>query len=81
MAGGRTLSPPERPAGAGAQALQAPEGARAGASQREIAIALFGRARVEADWRTGDDMRKRVHRLLGTAERLIQTGWRELLRR
>lgn len=33
--------------------FQAWEGGSAGASQREIAVALFGAARVAADWAAG----------------------------
>ncbi len=54
-----------------AMALQAWDGGRAGASQREIAVALFGGARVAADWAAGDHMRKRVARLVRTGDRLV----------
>lgn len=75
-----TLFPPERRARRWAQAFQAHDGAQAGASHREIAIALFGRDRVTDDWREGDHMRMRVHRLIRTADKLIDGGYRELLR-
>jgi len=64
-----------------AMALRAWDGRRNGASQREIAIALFGPDRVTTDWSTGDDMRKRIVRLLRTGERLIAAAGPELLRR
>jgi hypothetical protein len=52
-----------------------------GASQREIAAVLFGAERVAADWATGDDMRKRLVRLLKLAERLIGAAGPAMLRR
>lgn len=75
-----TLFPPERRARRWAQAFQAHDGAQAGASHREIAAALFGQDRVSEDWREGDHMRMRVHRLIRTAEKLIDGGYHELLR-
>ena len=75
------LYPPERRARRWANALRAHDGRRAGASQREIAITLFGRNRVEDAWYDGgDDLRKTVSRLLRTGERLIDGQWRDLLR-
>lgn len=64
-----------------AMALQAWDGARAGASQREIAVALFGGARVASDWAAGDHMRKRVARLVRTGERLVAGAGPGMLRR
>lgn len=75
-----TLYPPERRARRWAMAFQAYDGARAGATHREIAIALFGAKRVETDWAAGEDMRMRVHRLIRTAERLVEGGYLRLLR-
>ncbi|MCM8731992.1 DNA -binding domain-containing protein [Hephaestia sp. GCM10023244] len=75
------LYPPVRRARRWADALRAHDGRRAGASQREIAIALFGRARVEREWYEGNnDLRKTVLRLLRTGERLVDGEWRGLLR-
>lgn len=75
------LYPPEHRARRWAYALRAHDGRRAGASQREIAIALFGAPRVERQWRDGDgDLRKTVLRLIRTAEHLIGGQWRDLLR-
>lgn len=51
------------------------------ASQREIAVALFGGARVAADWAAGDHMRKRVARLVRTGERLVAGAGPGMLRR
>lgn len=76
----RALYPPDRRARRWAQAFQAFDGARDGATHREIATVLFGPDRVEADWRAGEDMRMRIHRLIRTADRLIEKGWRDILR-
>jgi hypothetical protein len=52
-----------------------------GASYREIAIALFGQLRVDAEWNgASDSMRSRVRRLVGLTRSLAAGGWRELLR-
>lgn len=64
-----------------AMALQAWDGGRAGASQREIAVALFGGARVAADWAAGDHMRKRVARLVRTGDWLVAGAGPGMLRR
>jgi hypothetical protein len=76
-----SLFPAEPRARHWAMALQAFDGRRAGASQREIAIVLFGVARVMSEWSKGDDMHKRVSRLLRTADRLISGGGPDRLRR
>ena len=39
-------------------------GSQAGKSQREIAIDLFGAARVEAEWSIDSQMRAKVRRLV-----------------
>lgn len=76
-----SLCPPERRARRWALALQAYDGMRAGASQREIAVVLFGAARVDADWgKPSESLRLQVQRLIRTAEKLIQSGYRHLLR-
>lgn len=77
----RGLFRPEPRARRWAMALQAWDGRCAGASQREIAAVLFGAERVAADWTTGDDMRKRLVRLLKLAERLIGEAGPAMLRR
>lgn len=61
-------------------ALRALELARAGASQREIAAALFGGpAAVEAWAGPSDFMRSRVRRLLRFAETMTHGGYRQVL--
>lgn len=61
-------------------ALQAFDGWRAGASQRDIAAVLFGEARVTTDWRgVSDSLRLRLRRALNLARRLVDGGYRDLL--
>ncbi|WP_157926316.1 DNA -binding domain-containing protein [Sphingomonas koreensis] len=52
----------------------------AGASQRDIAVALFGPDRISSGWRTvSDSLRSRVRRLAREARRLAGGGYRALL--
>lgn len=75
------LFPPERRARRWAMALQAWDGRQAGASHREIASVIHGKAIVRRDWLgTSDYLRTHVKRLLRTADALIGGGWRLLLR-
>lgn len=76
----RSLFPPERKAARWALALQAYDGARAGASQREIASVLFGSSIVRADWNGSSHLRTRIQRLVQAAGRMISGGYRDLLR-
>jgi hypothetical protein len=62
-------------------ALRAYDAVQAGASQRDIAIALFGKNAVDDDWTaTSDYLRLRVRRLVTLARRLAVGGWMQLLR-
>jgi len=57
----------------GIKALRAWDGARAGASHRDIAIGIFGRHMItEAAF---DSMRKRVARLISLANHNIHAAW------
>jgi hypothetical protein len=61
-------------------ALQAFDGLTAGASQRDIAVTLYGQQRVAAEWNgASDSMRSRVRRLVGLANDLAAGGWQRLL--
>lgn len=61
------------------QMLWAHDARCAGASQRDIALLLFGEARVCEDWSGPSDyMRMRVQRLLRAAEDLVSGGYRAL---
>jgi len=63
------------------QGLRALDARQDGASYREIATALFGAARVPTGraWKT-HDLRSRTLRLVGEATRLMDGGYRDLLR-
>jgi hypothetical protein len=62
-------------------ALRAYDALQAGASQRDIAIALFGNNAVDDDWKAGSDyLRLRVRRLVTLACRMASGEWRHLLR-
>ena len=51
-----------------------------GATQREIAGALFGDARVSRDWSgDSDSLRSRTRRLVGGARAMARGGYRRLL--
>ena len=61
------------------QILRALDARRAGASQRDIAVLLFGEARVREDWSGASDyMRMRVQRLVRAAEHMVDGGYRAL---
>ena len=77
----RSLFPPETGAGKWARALQAFDGYRAGASQREIAVALMGEAVVRDEWNGRSDfLRARVQRILRYGRKMADGGYRELLK-
>lgn len=66
-------------AGRWMQIIQAHDARGQGASQRDIAVLLFGEARVQEDWvGRSDYMRMRVQRLLRAAEDLVAGGYRAL---
>jgi hypothetical protein len=76
-----SLFPPDRRADRWLALLQVHDALRAGASQREIACALFGEDRTLADWRsTSDSLRSRVRRLVKEARAMAAGGYRSLLR-
>jgi hypothetical protein len=61
-------------------ALQVFDGLAVGASQRDIAVALYGLDRVMAEWfGASDSMRSRVRRLVALALDLADGGWQRLL--
>lgn len=76
----RSLFPPDTNAAKWVRALQAYDGMRAGASQREIAIALLGEKEVRDEWNGRSDfLRARVQRLLSFARSMVDGGYRKLL--
>ena len=75
------LFPPEPRARRWVLALQAYDGMRSGASQRDIAAVLFGEKAVRDDWGGRSDyLRLRVQRLLQVANALVMGGYRDLLK-
>ncbi|MDC7810539.1 DUF2285 domain-containing protein [Sphingomonas koreensis] len=75
------LFPSERRAPRWIELLRTLDALAAGASQREIAAALFGFETVERDWRGRSDyLRLRVQRLTATGRALVRGGYRFLLR-
>lgn len=62
-------------------ALQVFDGLSAGASQHDIAVALYGEERVATEWNgKSDSMRSRVRRLVRLAQRMAAGDWMQLLR-
>ena len=58
--------------------LQALDGAAAGASQRDIAIAIWGRRAVLERWSSDGELRARVRYLLRRGHALVQGGYQKL---
>lgn len=77
-----SLFPRDRRVDRSLVALRVHDALNAGASQRDIAIALFGSERIASDWRAvSDSLRSRVRRLVREARRLAGGGYRGLLGR
>ncbi len=75
-----SLYPRERRAPRLTRIAQALDGWLAHASYREIAIALFGAARVERDWSdTGDHLRDQIRRAVRYGRDLMEGGYRQFL--
>lgn len=78
----RALFPHDRRVAHWLRALRVHDALLAGASQREIAAALFGEGRTSEAWQgESDSMRARVRRLTALARRLGGGGWRSLMTR
>lgn len=81
----RTLRPELYPSDArGARlalVLRALHGWLAGAAFRDIAVALFGKVRVDRDWGDpGGNLRDQVRRAVKRGRCLMEGGWRQFLR-
>ena len=64
------------------EALRVADALRDGASYRDVAVALFGQARVRSDWRTRSDyLLSRVRRRAREATDMLRGGYRALLSR
>jgi len=59
--------------------LQALDGVLAGASQREVAAAVFGRQAVAERWYADGDLRAQVRRTIRAGKALMRGGYRRLL--
>lgn len=76
----RSLFPQETGALKWARALQAYDGMVAGASQREIAVALEGESFVRDEWNGRSDfLRARVQRLLQLGRKMVNGGYKTIL--
>ncbi|WP_429771102.1 DNA -binding domain-containing protein [Aurantiacibacter flavus] len=76
----RHLFPAERRAERWTLALRAHDARTHGASQREVAEALFGVALARSEWDVASDhLRSRIRRLLRLGNGMIAGGWRTLL--
>jgi len=74
--------PPDRRIGRWLMALQVHDALRAGASQREVAHALFDADVTSQDYdRRADSLRSRIRRLAREATALARGGYRTLMRR
>lgn len=61
------------------QSLQALDGHLAGASERDIAIAIFGGRMVKEKWHSDSELRARVRYLIRRGRMLMNGGYRRLL--
>jgi hypothetical protein len=63
------------------EALQVADALRDGASYRDIAIAIFGEARVRSDWRTQSDyLLSRIRRRAAEARQMLAGGYKALFK-
>lgn len=77
----RSLKPREKRAGRWSRMLQAVDGVLAGASHRDIACAIFGSPAVRSEWRgASDHLRLKVQRLVREARRMVDGGYRAILK-
>jgi len=76
-----SLFPHDRKVGRWLQMLRVHDAVADGASQREIATALFGEDRIDQEWRgTSESLRSRVRRLVRDARVMASGGYRLLMR-
>jgi hypothetical protein len=77
--GPRADSRPDRSAVLHSRILLASDGARSGASHRQVAIALFGQSVVQEQWSPDGELRAQVRYLVKRGQALIGGGYRSLL--
>ncbi len=79
---GRSLYPPDPRIDRWIEMLRAHDALLAGASQREIAAALYGADRIARDWgEASDSLRSRIRRLVRDAHAMARGGYLTLIRR
>jgi hypothetical protein len=61
--------------------LQAIDGASAGATHRQIAVAIYGQRRVSASWTPDGDLRASIRYFLKRGTALVNGGYRALIYR
>ncbi len=61
--------------------LQAIDGAAAGATHRQIAVAIYGQRRVSSSWTPDGDLRARIRYFLKRGATLVDGGYRALIYR
>jgi hypothetical protein len=61
--------------------LQAIDGAAAGATHRQIAVAIYGQRRVSESWTPDGDLRARIRYFLKRGSALVDGGYRTLIYR
>ena len=79
---GKLKDPPERPTRSALshmRTLQAIDGARSGASQREIAQAIFGRDVVKTQWSSDSELRAQIRYFLRRGTAFTEGAYRDLL--
>jgi hypothetical protein len=59
--------------------LQAIDGAAAGATHRQIAVAIYGQRRVSASWTPDGDLRARIRYFLKRGTTVVNGGYRTLI--
>lgn len=74
-----TFARPSRAALVHMRTLQALDGVLDGATQRDIACAVFGSAQVAARWHPDSDLRAQVRHLVRRGRRLMRGDYRQLL--
>lgn len=80
VAGGVSRPRPPRAALIHMRTLQVLDALNAGASQRAIAVALFGAARIARRWEPDSELRAQVRYLIRRGREHVQRGYRELIR-
>jgi hypothetical protein len=70
---------PDRVALAHMRSLQALDGTLAGASQREIASAIFGRSHVDDNWHADSELRAQTRHLIHRGQALVRGGYGRLV--